>query len=240
MTSNKKTFNQTNDNVAWAKWTFNPITGCLGPDGKGLCKYCYARDLANRFYKEKFKPTFHPDRLDAPANTRIPKARQNEPGIRNVFVCSMGDMFGAWVPNEWINTIITTITSYPQWNYIFLTKNPVRLQNFYWPKNAWVGITVDIQKRVEWAEYTASGQNLEAASVKFVSVEPFQERITFNHLNFFDWVIIGGRSASSGMSAFQPKWEWVEHLLGQAREAGCKVYFKPNLTVRPQEYPREV
>ena len=31
--------------------------------------YCYARDIANRFYPEKFEPTFHPERLAAPQNT---------------------------------------------------------------------------------------------------------------------------------------------------------------------------
>jgi protein gp37 len=56
-------------------------------------------------------------------------------------------------------------------------------------------------------------------------------------LNFFDWVIIGGRSASSGAPAFQPEWEWVESLHNAARAAGCKIYWKPNLKTRPTEYP---
>lgn len=228
-------FNATNEMVDWAKWTWNPITGCLGPDKDGPCGYCYAKDIANRFYKEKFEPTFHPDRLNAPANTKIPKARLNESGIRNVFVCSMGDMFGEWVPSEWINNVFGIVINHPEWNFIFLTKNPKRYVDYYFPyDNAWIGVTVDIQARVKPAE--GAFKNMQAF-IKFVSVEPFQERITFNHLEYFDWVIIGGRSKSSGMPAFQPEWEWVEHLLKQAREAGCKVYFKPNLTVRPKEYP---
>jgi ParB-like chromosome segregation protein Spo0J len=52
------TFNQTNDNIEWARWSWNPVTGC-----RYNCPYCYARDIANRFYQEKFEPTF--DRNDS-------------------------------------------------------------------------------------------------------------------------------------------------------------------------------
>jgi hypothetical protein len=39
----RHTFNRTNENVDWAKWTWNPVTGCLHN-----CVYCYARDIAER------------------------------------------------------------------------------------------------------------------------------------------------------------------------------------------------
>ena len=45
------------DNIGWAKWTWNPVTGC-----KHGCKYCYARDFAMRFAGH-FNPTFHPEFL---------------------------------------------------------------------------------------------------------------------------------------------------------------------------------
>src|SRR6516164_3575401 len=80
------TFNQVNDNIGWAKWSWNPVTGCLHN-----CDYCYARDIANRFYPEKFEPTFHPERLDAPANTHVPKYAGDDPAWRRVFTCSMAD-----------------------------------------------------------------------------------------------------------------------------------------------------
>lgn len=35
-------------------YTWNPITGCLGPDGQGPCAYCYARRLANVRLKERY------------------------------------------------------------------------------------------------------------------------------------------------------------------------------------------
>lgn len=104
-------FNQTNDNVEWALWTWNPITGCLHN-----CPYCYARDIANRFYdylplEERFTPVFYPNRLLAPRNTKQPDLNQvTDPvqrmGLKNVFVCSMADLFGKWVPTEWIEAVL--------------------------------------------------------------------------------------------------------------------------------------
>jgi protein gp37 len=221
------TFNRTNTNIEWASWSWNPITGC-----EHDCDYCYARDIANRFYPQGFKPTFHEHRLNAPANMKAPKT--NSIGDRSVFVCSMADLFGEWVPQEWIDKVLDTVHKSSQWNYIFLTKNPARMIDIDWPDNAWVGTTVDCQARVLEAEKTFKQIT---ASVRFVSCEPMLERIQFRSMEMFDWVIIGGQSKSSKCPAFQPDWLWVEDLILQSRCFGCKVYFKPNLAVRPKEYP---
>ena len=110
----KPTFNATNDNIEWAKWTWNPVTGC-----EHGCKYCYARDIANRFYEDyKFEPHYYPDRLEAPQHTKIPKGREDEPGIKNVFVVSMGDLFGDWVPDKWIDAVFDAIEKTPVWIWI--------------------------------------------------------------------------------------------------------------------------
>lgn len=247
----KAQFNQSNDNIEWAKWSWNPITGC-----KHGCAYCYAEDIANRFYKEGFEPTFRPERLSAPVNTPYPTDKvKDEIGWKNVFVCSMADLFGEWVPNEWIDAVLEKVEQNPQWNFLFLTKNPKKLLDFAFPKNAWVGTSVDTQARVKTAEEVFS--QLEA-SVKFLSCEPLLEPITFDRMNVFDWLLIGSRSKNSRGAAFKPEWGWVESLLFQARVAGVKVYFKPNLfrhtpkevglpefekrsipveTMRPREYP---
>ena len=39
-TRKKSTFNSTNEMVDWAKWTWNPVTGC-----EHNCIYCYARTI---------------------------------------------------------------------------------------------------------------------------------------------------------------------------------------------------
>jgi hypothetical protein len=100
----KSVFNFTNDNIEWAKWTWNPVTGC-----KFGCPYCYAKDIANRFYPNKFEPTFHEDRLDAPVNTKVPTEATTDIGYKNVFVCSMADLFGDWIPDEWIEKVLNAV-----------------------------------------------------------------------------------------------------------------------------------
>ena len=233
------TFNETNDNIEWARWTWNPVTGC-----EHGCPYCYARDIANRFYKEKFKPTFHPERLVAPQNTKIPKGKEKEPGIQNVFVCSMADLFGDWVQKEWIRLVFKAIKEAPQWNFILLTKNPKRYLNIpNWSENIWIGATADTQERANVALKVFSEirkQNKSAAdSIMFLSCEPLKEWIDLkDNQTFIDWLIIGGQSKTTGEPEAQPNWKWVESLLTQGRRSNISVYFKPNLTVRPREYPK--
>ncbi len=229
----KPKFNETNGNVEWARWTWNPVTGC-----KHGCPYCYARDITVHYpnaFPNGFDPHFYPDRLEAPKYTPFKESYTGWNKI--VFVCSMADLFGAWVPQEWIDKVFEAVLDAPQWNFLFLTKNPSRMADVDWPQNAWAGTTVDIQKRVAVAEKAFEKVN---ARVKFISCEPLREKITFDSLHIFDWLIIGGQSKSTGEPEKQPEWEWVESLLQQAREAKCMVYFKPNLLVRPKEYPIRV
>ena len=110
----------------------------------------------------------------------------------------MGELFGKWVPQKWIDDVMEAVITSPQWNYLFLTKNPERYIGMKWPDNAWVGTTVDVQSRVKSAEDAFKQFN---APVKFVSCEPMLEDIVFSDIGIFDWVIIGGRSKSSGMPA---------------------------------------
>lgn len=229
----KSTFNATNDNIEWAKWSWNPVTGC-----KHGCQYCYARDIANRFTGH-FNPEFHEDRLNAPFYTKVPESRKNEPGIRNVFVCSMADLFGEWVPDEWIQKVMEQVRRAPQWNFLFLTKNPERYLTVDFPANCWVGASADTQARTTraltvFAKLATEGRK---PTVTFLSSEPLSEAVSIGNATGLDWLIIGGRSKTTGMEAGQPRWEWVETLLFEARAASVSVYFKPNLTVQPKEYP---
>jgi len=234
----RRRFTPTNENVDWARWTWNPVTGCLHD-----CPYCYARDLAARFYDQGFAPTFIPERLHAPRYTPLP---DQEPGespagsrgegrARNVFVGSMADLFGKWVPQEWIDAVFAEVLAAPDWRFLFLTKFPRKLAEQAWPPNAWVGTSVDRQFRVEIAE--KAFRDVEAG-VKWLSCEPLLEPLTFSSLAMFDWVVIGGESSNThNPKGFDPPWEWIEDLYRQAREAGCRVYFKENLRNRPKELP---
>lgn len=242
----KPVFNETNENINWAMWSFNPITGCLGPD-KIPCPYCYARDIAfnDRYaaiYLTKFKPTFYPSRLTAPMNTKIPEKSKNKEGANRVFICSMADLFGSWVPDEWIQEVINTCTANPQWDFLFLTKNPERYTSFEFPLNCWLGSTCDTQKRTSITSNVfieMSNQGINIKNIKFVSCEPLLEKISFDPeaLKLINLVIIGALKGSENTNR-QPKWKWIESLIVQCVQAGSLYIFKPNLTVRPDEYPK--
>jgi protein gp37 len=228
-------FNATNDNVEWARWTWNPITGCLHN-----CAYCYARDIANHIYKhlpdgERFSPAFYPERLAFPENTKAPDvSRIDDPvtamGLRNVFTCSMADLFGKWVPTEWIEAVLAQIAANPQWTFLLLTKFPIRMAEFRFPPNTWIGTTVDYQYAVDRAEKAfrkirASGYE----GVAWLSCEPMMERLTFSSLDMFDWLVMGGASQSSQTPAFAPPLEWWMSLWQQAQAIHLPVYMKTNL-----------
>lgn len=253
----KSTFNHTSGpGISWAAWSWNPVTGCLHG-----CDYCYAREIAtNRRYADAypagFTPLFHPERLDAPAHTTIPTKCYDDQHQwcgdgnceicihRRVFVCSMADLYGRWVPQDWIDQVHAAMLDSPQWQYITLTKFPDRYPGLDMPPGAWIGTSVDEQKRVRIAERAFS--QLPDDVIKWLSLEPLREPLQFDDLSMFDWVVIGAqtetRQPDGIVPAFAPPFEWVANIVAQAREAGCKIHMKPNLKTGPgmellNEYP---
>jgi protein gp37 len=219
-----------NENIEWALWSWNPVTGCLHN-----CPYCYARDIANRFYEPKFEPTIWPSRLRAPFNTTFPTQKAAQwIGHKNVFTCSMADLFGRWVPREWIDAVLEVVREASQWNFLFLTKFPIRMAEFDFPDNAWVGTTVDCQARVKNAEKAFRKVK---AGVKWLSIEPMIEPLTFKDLGAFQWIVLGGASASSQTSAWYPPRRWIRTIEEEAERLGVAYYEKSNLHGRIKGYP---
>ena len=225
----RATFNRTNDQISWAAWSWNPVTGCLHN-----CKYCYAREIANQsrmadLYPIGFAPLFHHERLDAPKYTRVPEGQ--DPRLRRVFVCSMADLYGKWIPTEWIERVHASCIANPQWDYLFLTKFPQRYVGLQLPPTAWIGTTVDQQYRVKIAE--EAFRKIQGVRVKWLSLEPLLEPLEFSDLSMFDWIVIGSQSATEQpdgrVPEFAPPFEWVARLVAQARQVGVAVYMKPNL-----------
>lgn len=226
----KVVFNQTNDSVDWANWTWNPVTGC-----EHGCKFCYAREIANSsrmasVYPNKFEPTFHPYRLKAPSNTKRPSSDDARDG--RVFVCSMADLFGKWVPKEWITQVFEACLASPEWQYLFLTKWPARYSQMPLIDGAWYGASVIQQSdvvRVQTAMQKFTDQNV----VRWISLEPMLEPITFSDLSWCNLVVIGSQTSTNQpdghVPEFAPEFDWVVDVVNHCRAAGVPYYLKANL-----------
>jgi len=222
-TTKTKMNEQVNTAIEWAQFSLNTVTGCLHD-----CPYCYARDIAVKF-PYGFAPVFHPSRLAAPNNTQIPM--NSNPAFHNIFANSMSDLFGQWVPTAWIEATIEMAKRNPRWNFLTLTKFPQRAADFDFPRNWWMGTTVDAQSRVANAEKAFAKIK---CGTKWLSVEPLLQSLKFKRLDLFQWIVIGGASASTKTPAWFPEFDWISDLHQDARQAGLKIYHKTNLGIEDE------
>ncbi len=236
--------------IEWCDSTWNPVTGCLHG-----CEYCYARKIANRFMPKKdyipdeylkiiengtnstlnepfydnnrkitpypfgFAPTFHKYRLDEPA--RKTKGQ-------NIFVCSMADLFGDWVPDEWITEVFEACEKAPQHNYLFLTKNVGRYYKVEFPsmENLYFGTSITREAEMYKFNYLPAFNNT------FVSMEPILEDLKPSEHNILfrqvDWVIIGAETGNR-KGKIIPKKEWIDGIVEQCRENNSPIFMKDSL-----------
>jgi DNA repair photolyase len=115
--------------------TWNPVTGCLYN-----CNYCWARKLATTKLQNshRYLKGFKPNLNDAEFRSKFGKGDL-------VFVSDMGDLFGDFIPSEWIARVLDRISDYPEADFLLMTKNPKRYNEFLprMPKNAILGVTIE-------------------------------------------------------------------------------------------------
>ena len=171
-------------------------------------------------YPYYFDPTFHRYKLDEPQRWKKP---------RNIFVCSMADLFGEWVPNEWIEQVFAACEAAPQHNYLFLTKNPKRYGELAkagklpkWKENWWFGSTIDSAKSKRYPGRL--GDNT------FVSIEPLTERLDVGLGSFGSdgWIIIGAETGNR-KGKVTPKKEWIDTICNAADITHTPVFMKDSL-----------
>lgn len=194
--------------------------------------------ITNAAYPFGFEPTFHRYKLDEPQHWKKP---------RTIFVCSMADLFGDWVPDEWIKAVFDACEKAPWHRYIFLTKNPSRLMLMaaakdveegikYRPEdmekikghtplpkhdNWWFGSTLDNKYA---RRFQGWGYN------SFVSIEPLIEFMDVGLGSFGSdkWVIIGAETGNRKDKVI-PKREWVDNIVEAASITRMKVFMKESL-----------
>jgi protein gp37 len=169
-----------------------------------------------------------------PDNTKVPPEAVENVAYKNVFVGSMTDLFGSWVPKEWIQAVIDQVSAHPEWNFLFLTKFPQRYQEFTFPDNAWLGTTVDRQARVEDAEKAMAAAK---AEIKWLSIEPMLTPLHFEKLEIFQWVVMGGASSSTETPEWRVPLEWWLPLHQEAVKLDIHVFHKDHLFRPVREYP---
>lgn len=266
--------------IDWADATWNPVTGCLhgceycyarriaerfggsrayeqflfcagDPFDCGGCTQCNTVldkpvQTANGKidpYPYNFLPTYHRYKLDEPQHWKQP---------RNIFVCSMADLFGDWVPDGWIREVFEACDAAPQHRYLFLTKNPKRLVKMAnahcvreWneenpdkphPQTGEFENVLPLPVRKNWW----FGSTLDNANARrfqgdftwnsFTSIEPLTEYMDMGLGSFGSdrWTIIGTETGNR-KGKIAPKREWVENILEAAAITGVKVFMKESL-----------
>ncbi len=244
----------------WCDFSWNPVTGC-----KRRCNFCYGSNLASRlcgtvrinlgnpqiqsnlknrlfvlekpFHNEEdhvllfpagFEPTLHRYRLRMVADKKKPA---------NIYVCSMGELFGDWVPLEWIKTVFEACQAAPWHNYLFLTKNPSRYAELnhlgLLPRqdNFWYGTRIDGDTEAFISDQYHT----------FLCIEPLNDFIDGFRLPQTEWIILGCNKLLPSRRNL-PKRDWIDAILRQCGD--IPVYMKRNNAIRAvwkgrliQQYP---
>lgn len=180
-------------------------------------------------YPLGFTPTLHRYRLDIPQGWEEP---------RTIFVCSMADLFGDWVPDSWIQDVFLACAQAPQHRYLFLTKNPARLlkmgQNRLLPsgESFWFGSTATTPST---PFFYSTDLNMNT----FVSIEPILKPFGNGAPMGVQWVIIGAETGHRKGKVI-PEKSWITDIVRQCREEGTPIFMKESLkTIMGEDFVQE-
>lgn len=226
--------------IEWTDYTHNPIAGCFHrcrwqmPDG--TTAVCYAEDVAGSIaspaYPEGFEHHYwKPAKLQAPRNLKTPS---------RIFIGSMADVFGHWVPAEQVQAVLDMCYQAHWHSFQFLTKNAPRLREFRFPRNVWVGCSSppssfmgkDLSEHQQLRMLAKSLDCLREsrAEVKWMSFEPLAidaAQVVAQYKGALNWAVVG--AASKGKTYYQPDPAYLQRLVAELDEQGVRVFYKGNL-----------
>lgn len=239
------------DGNEYPGYTWNVIGGCLHeckwemPDGE--IARCYAKDVAlgvaSQAYSKGFEYHYwNPDKLEEPLGVKRPS---------RIFLDSMSDLMGHWVPDEQINQVFSICRRASWHSFQLLTKNPKRLLEFALPDNLWAGFStppdfmwgkrLSPEQKDRKLEVDLEIMKRVKARVRWASVEPLSWDVSGHFEDCsLDWVVIG--AASNGKQKYQPDREHLLRLLDILDQQEIPVFFKGNLEWDPwrEEFPEKV
>lgn len=217
-----------NSKIEWTTHTFNPWWGCLKVSP--ACKHCYAEAWAKRtghsvwgatverrFFGDKHwaePQKWNADAIDAEVRPRV-------------FCASMADVFEDRRDLDHARSRLwALIETTPNLDWLLLTKRPEMVNALgvwgkNWPRNVWLGTTVENQK---YAEERLPELAAIPAAVRFISAEPLLGPLDLDKwINTIDWVITGGES---GAKARPSSPTWFRDLMNQCMAADVSFHFK--------------
>ena len=178
-----------------------------------------------------FEPAFHRYRLPMPAQKKKPA---------NIFVGSMADLFGEWVPDEWIREVLAACAAAPWHNFLFLTKNPDRYYQLGDGDEAiipeggcsgWFGASAATEEQAQdaWENLNCTWMSLEPLHGDF-SEEFFtyDDRYTQATRRRWEWIVIGAETGSS-KNKIKPKREWIQNIVDQCHSTETPLFMKDSL-----------
>lgn len=167
-------------------YTWNPLGGkCYY-----ACDYCYVKNKIGPWLERMGNPKYV---VEPYLEKGELKTRLVTPSGELIFVQSNGDLFGEWIPREWIILVLKHCNQYPENAYLFQTKNPERMTDFlqYLPDNSILGTTLETNRN-DLYEGRAPKPSARAYHFwnlpwkrKMVSVEPI---LDFDLILFVDWL----------------------------------------------------
>lgn len=108
------------------------------------------------------------------------------------FWCDMTDLFGDWVPGEWIDRCLDAMSITPHHRHYVLTKRPERARGLFLeqatrrikpPESMWLGVSVENQRS---ADERIPHLLATPAAVRFLSVEPLLGPVSFQWAKWDD------------------------------------------------------
>jgi len=211
--------NGPDNKIGWCDFTANPVSGRC----QHACSYCYAEAIRKR-YKQPVEIKFKPNWFDG---RQVDKFIRENDRFPIIFVGSMHDLFGEWIPSAQIQDVINLCAKKDACRFVFLTKNPKRYQEFEQFKyldNCILGTTVTCHED-EWRIVKLLKAKCRC---RMLSIEPMLGDLGKLNLEGIDWVVIGCESLPGGKAGrFQEGYdEAALSLIKQCQAAGVRVYHK--------------